>query len=113
MKRTIAIILLIAVTALAAVRGVAPALVSFTTGQVTPRLEARSGFPKYGSSCRKLENMLIHVQGPVSRRSGTRFIADANNSNAEVRLISFEYSTDDSYILTLENGYMGFFRTIE
>ncbi len=114
MKKTIITISLIAITltAFAATRNVAPSLTSFTTGQVTPRLEARSDFPKYNSSCRRLENMIIRVQGPVTRRPGTRFITDVNNSNAEVRLIPFEHSVGDTYILSLEDGYMGFFRTV-
>ncbi len=113
MKRIIVIILLITVCAFAATRTFSPSLVSFTTGQVSPRLEARSNFAKYKSSCRTLENFLVRTQGPVSRRPGTRYIADANDSTSEVRIIPFEYSTDDAYVLSLEDGSMGFFRTVE
>ena len=113
MKKILIIILsLIALTVLTA-QSFSPAIVSFTTGQVSPRLEARGDFAKYNSSCRTLENMFVHTQGPVSRRPGTRYIADANDGDYNVRLIPFNYSTDDNYVLSLENGYMGFFRTIE
>lgn len=114
MKKIIVIIVfLIAFAAFAQRRTFSPALISFTTGQVSPRLEARSKFAKYKSSCRTLENFLVRTQGPVSRRPGTRYIADANDHTGQVRLIAFEYSTDDSYILSLEDGTMGFFRTVE
>jgi len=109
-KRIVIIILIVGLAALAQ-RVISPSMVSFTTGQVSPRLEARSQFPKYNSSCRTLENMLVRVHGPVSRRPGTRFIADANDSNYEVRLIPFEYSSDDSYVLAFDNGNIHFFRT--
>lgn len=113
MKKVIIIIPLIALAAFAATQKFSPSVKSFTTGQVSPRMEARSKFAKYDSSCRILENMFVHTQGPVSRRPGTRYIADVNDSTSEVRVIPFVVSTDDSYALTLENETMGFFRTIE
>jgi len=106
------LIVLIALTAFAQQK-FSPSIVSFTTGQVSPRLEARSRFQKYDSSCRTLENFFVHVQGPVSRRPGTRYIADSNDSTSGTRMIPFEYSTDnDNYVLTLEDGTIGFFRTV-
>jgi hypothetical protein len=73
----------------------------------------RSKFPKYKSACRTIENMFVHTQGPVSRRPGTEYIGDANDSDYPVRLIPFEYSTDDSYVLALDNGFLHFYRTVE
>jgi len=113
MKRAIIVLLLVTLAALAAQKKFSPSIVSFTTGQVSPRLEARSEFVKYNSSCRTLENMFVHTQGPVSRRPGTRYIADANDSSSEMRLVPFEYSTDDSYVLAFDDGYLWFFRTVE
>jgi len=108
-----AILLLLVTAAAFAAQRFSPSITSFTTGQVSPRLEARSDFIKYNSSCRTVENMIVRVEGPVSRRPGTAYIADTNDSTSEARLIPFEYSTDDSYILSLEDGSMGFFRTTE
>ncbi len=110
MKKIFVIIFLITLTALAA--RFSPSITSFTTGQVSPRLEGRSDFVKYNSSCRTVENMFVRVHGPVSRRPGTRYIVDVNDANDVCRLIPFEYSTDDSYVLLLEDGYLGFLRTI-
>jgi hypothetical protein len=113
MKKVIAIIVLVLMAAAFAQQTFSPSLVSFTTGQVSPRLEARTQFAKYKSACRTIENMFVRTQGPVSRRPGTAYIAEANDPDLSVRLISFEYSTDDSYVLALENGEMSFFRTVE
>lgn len=88
---------------------VSPALTSFNTGQVSPLMEGRADFQKYSSSCRKMENVLVTTQGPAVKRPGTRFIA-ATKANGEVRLIPFEYSTSDTYILETGNGYFRFYR---
>ncbi len=81
---------------------------SFSTGQVSPKLEARQDFPKYNSACRTLENFLISPLGPVQRRPGTRYIATAKTGTP--RLLKFEYSTDDVYALETGDNYMRFYR---
>ena len=80
---------------------------SFNTGQVSPLLEARADFEKYGSSCRLLENMFVTVQGPAIKRPGTEYIATAKAG--KIRLIPFEFSTDDAYILEFGDNYIRFY----
>lgn len=83
---------------------ITPPLNSFTTGQVSPHLEGRTDFPKYNSGCRTLQNMVITAQGPVTKRPGTEYITDPNDTTVTViRLIEFVYSTDDSYVLEFSN----------
>jgi len=81
---------------------------SFNSGQVSPLLEARADFAKYNSSCRTIENMLVTVQGPALKRPGTKFIAEAKTGT--VRLLPFEFSTDDAYIIEAGALYMRFYR---
>ncbi len=81
---------------------------SFSTGQVSPKLEARQDFPKYNSACRTLENFLISPLGPVHRRPGTKYIATAKTGTP--RLLKFEYSTDDVYALETGDNYMRVYR---
>ena len=83
-------------------------IVSFNCGQVSPYMEARSDFAKYPSFCRTLENMLALSQGPVVRRPGTAYIATAKTGNG--KLVPFEYSTDDTYIIELGHLYARFYR---
>lgn len=59
----------------------------------------------------KLENIMVKPTGMAYKRPGTEFVDDAN-STSNVRLIPFEYSVDDSYVLEMGNGYIGFFRTV-
>jgi hypothetical protein len=113
MKKVIVIILILIAAVAFAQKTFTPSLVSFTAGQVSPRMEMRTQFPKYKTACRTLENMFVRPQGPVSRRPGTEYIADVNDSNFPARVIAFEYSTDDSYVLVFDNGFLHFFRTTE
>lgn len=73
-------------------------------------LEARSDFQKYNSSSRTIENMLVATQGPVFRRPGTKYIASQKTSSAAGRVVAFEHSVDDNYILLFENEVLRFFR---
>jgi hypothetical protein len=52
---------------------------SFTTGQTTPLMEARTDFKKYPSASRTMENVFVYPQGPATRRPGTEYIADVND----------------------------------
>ena len=88
--------------------GYNPSITSFNAGQVSPLMEARSDFQKYTASSRILENMLITTQGPVLKRPGTKYIATVKSGTP--RLLPFEYSTDDAYVLETGNLYMRFCR---
>ena len=105
MKWAVIIILAIAIICYA----VAPSLESFNIGQVSPEMEARNDFAKYSAACKTLENMIPLTQGPATRRPGTKYVADANGAVA--RVIKFEYSTDDTYVLELTENCMRFYRT--
>jgi len=82
---------------------------NFNSGQVSPLIEARGDFAKYSSSCRTLENMFVTVQGPALKRPGTEYIATAKDAG-KIRLIPFEFSTDDAYILEFGDNYLRFYR---
>ncbi len=85
-----------------------PSITSFNAGQVSPLMEARADFQKYRASSRTIENMFVTVQGPVLKRPGTKYIATVKTGVA--RVLSFEYSTDDAYVIEAGNLYMRFYR---
>jgi hypothetical protein len=72
-------------------------------------MEPRVDFPKYQQSCRTLENMFPTIQGPVVRRPGTYWVAETKDS-LEARLVPFEISTDESYVLEFTNGKLRFYK---
>ena len=78
----------------------------FTMGEVSPFLSARTDLQKYPAGARRMENFIPLLQGPVVRRGGTRFIAQAGNGGNPVLLISFSFSETTSYILELGHNYL-------
>ena len=86
-----------------------PAINKFNAGEITPLLLARNDFVKYQNSCNQLQNMIVLSQGPARRRSGTKFIATTKD-NAVARLIPFEFSKTDTYMLEFTNLLMRAYR---
>jgi len=83
---------------------------SFNSGELSPLLRGRTDVTKYYSGCRTLENMIVLSQGPVQKRPGTYYIASAKSADVACRLIPFEYSTIQAYVIELGNEYMRFYR---
>mgnify|MGYP003110661256 CR=1 FL=1 len=86
------------------------ALTSFVSGELGPKLDGRTDFDKYNSGCKKLENFLVHPQGAATRRVGTQFISEVKDSTKKTRLIPFEFSTEQTYILEFGDQYIRFYK---
>ena len=86
------------------------ALNSFVSGEFSAKLDGRTDFEKYPSGCKTLENMLVHPQGAAARRVGTQFISEVKTSSAKTRLIPFEFSTTQTYVLEFGNTYIRMFK---
>ncbi len=82
------------------------ALTSFVSGELGAKLDGRTDFTKYNTGAKTLENFLIHPQGSATRRVGTQFIAEVKDSSKKTRLIPFEFSTVQTYVLEFGNQYM-------
>ena len=79
----------------------------FTSGELDPKLRARTDIAQYKSGLTTARNVSIQPQGGAKRRDGTKFIfeLDAGAANA-VRMVPFEFSVSDSYILVFTPGKM-------
>ncbi len=88
----------------------APALSSFTAGEISPRLEGRVNLEKYREGLADLTNMVVHPHGGVARRPGTEFLGEVKSSANYTRLIPFQFKTSDTYILEFGNEYMRVYR---
>jgi len=86
------------------------ALTSFVSGEFSPKMDGRTDFEKYSSGAKTLQNFLVQPQGAATRRVGTQFIAEVKSSAAKTRLIPFEFSTTQTYILEFGNTYIRFFK---
>ena len=89
---------------------VAVQLTNFTGGELSPRLDGRNDLAKYNSGCKTLENMIVYPHGSASRRSGTQFVAEVKDSTKKTRLIAFEFSTVQTYMLEFGNQYIRFYK---
>ena len=83
-----------------------PAFVAWTAGEFSPRLHGRTDLAKYTTAAETLENFIVHPHGGVTRRPGTEFIGELKDSSAVTRLIPFEFSTTQAYVLEFGNLYM-------
>jgi hypothetical protein len=84
---------------------------NFSTGELDPLLRSRVDIPQYANALAKATNVIIQPQGGARRRPGTKHIFELPNSSTPsvangVRLISFEFSVDDSYMLCFVAGRM-------
>lgn len=84
---------------------------NFSTGELDPLLRARVDIPQYENALAKATNVLIQPQGGLRRRPGTKHVFQLPNSGTEsaangLRLIAFEFSVDDSYMLCFVAGRM-------
>ncbi len=87
----------------------ASALVRFNIGEVSELMGGRIDTEEYKGACRILKNFIPSVQGPVSRRGGTRFVAKAKYVGKKARLFAFQFSATQSYLLEFGDRYVRFF----
>ena len=86
------------------------ALTSFVSGELGSKLDGRTDFAKYQSGAKQLQNFLVHPQGSATRRVGTQFIEEVKDSSKKTRLVPFEFSTEQTYILEFGDQYIRFFK---
>jgi len=89
---------------------VAVQLTNFTGGELSPRLDGRNDLQKYPTGCKTLENMIVFPHGSAARRSGTQFVAEVKDSSKQTRLIPFEFSTTQTYMLEFGDQYIRFYK---
>jgi hypothetical protein len=81
---------------------------SFTTGELSPRLLGRTDLEAYYKGVKRMENMAVLPHGGATRRPGTYFVNEVKDSAKFVRLIPFEYSTLEAYVLEFGDQYIRF-----
>jgi hypothetical protein len=87
-----------------------PLYTSLNAGELSPLLEGRVDFQKYAKGLKVCENFIPLVQGPLTRRPGTYFVAEIKNSANRAAVVRFEFSTTQAYIIEFGDLYMRFYR---
>ncbi|MEO2140939.1 MAG: hypothetical protein ABGX63_02030 [bacterium] len=89
---------------------VSPIQGNFNGGEISPLLLGRPDIDKYKTGLKTCLNFVPLVQGPIERRPGTKFIVEVKTSSLATRVVRFEFSTTQAYILEVGNLYMRFIR---
>lgn len=79
----------------------------FNSGEFSPKVFGRTDIERYEGGVKTMTNMVPIPQGGSVRRPGTRYIATANCNS--VRLIPFQFSQTQAYVIEAGNGYMRFY----
>jgi hypothetical protein len=75
---------------------------SFSSGELSPKLRGRTDIKEYFQGCEQLENFFILPSGGATRRPGTQYIGDDTLIGNSSKLIPFNYSKEDNYIVSLD-----------
>ena len=84
-------------------------ITNFRAGEISPRLEGRIDLQKYNEAVKELSNMIVFPQGGVTRRPGT-YYAGTTKDGGQVRLINFEFSDTQAYVLEFGNLYVRIYK---
>ncbi len=83
---------------------------SFNAGELSPKMDARSDQEKYQLGCREMLNTFPLIYGGSEQRPGLEYINNCKNNDSKSRLVGFEYSVDDTFILEFSNQLIRFYR---
>jgi hypothetical protein len=81
---------------------------SFAGGELSPEMFGRIDDVKFQTGAAKLRNFIAMPQGPAENRAGTAFVRAVKNSAKRTRLIPFTFSTTQTMVLELGDGYIRF-----
>jgi hypothetical protein len=85
-----------------------PVINIFNAGELSAKMDARRDVDKYNSGCLTLENFQILPHGGVTRRPAIEYIATAKTG--KVRLIPFEFSSTQTYIMEFGEKYIRYYK---
>lgn len=81
---------------------------AFSGGEMSPEMFGRIDDVKYQTGAAKLRNFIATPQGPAENRPGFSFVRAVKNSAKQTRLIPFTYSTTQTMVIELGEGYIRF-----
>lgn len=89
---------------------VSPIQNNFNGGEISPLLYGRPDIDRYKSGLKTCLNFIPMVQGPAQRRPGTGHIVEVKTSANITRIVRFEFSTTQAYIIEFGNLYCRFIK---
>lgn len=89
---------------------VSPLQGNFNAGEVSPLVYGRVDADRYKTALAKCLNYIPTIQGGLIRRSGTAFASESKDSSKAARLIPFEFSTVQAYMIEFGHQYIRFYK---
>lgn len=83
---------------------------NFNAGEMSPLMYARSDVQKYKNALEKCYNAWPIVQGGWTRRPGTAYAAEVKTSSKRTRIVPFQFSVTQAYILEFGDLYVRFYK---
>ena len=82
---------------------------STNAGIFSPRLYGRTDIPKYKNALEDAINVICLPHGPAIKRNGSKYISDVKTHADNTRLIRFQKSNSDAFILEFGDLYVRFY----
>lgn len=79
---------------------------NFSRGELSPDLYGRFDVEAYSSAVKKARNVIVLKYGGLTKRPGTRLVAEVLDDSAPNRLMPFQFSLTQTYALEFGQGYM-------
>jgi hypothetical protein len=81
---------------------------AFSGGVMSPEMFGRIDDVKFQTGAAKLRNFVATPQGPAENRPGFSFVREVKDSTKQTRLIPFTYSTTQTMVIEMGEGYIRF-----
>jgi len=81
-------------------------ITDFTSGEISPKMIARTDLESYKHGCKKMLNAYPLPHGACTRRRGTRALVEVKDSTRPAKLIPYIYSRTISHALVFNAGVM-------
>lgn len=82
---------------------------NFTCGEISPLAEGRYDIAKYPNAVKYLENFLNYQLGGALFRPGSYYVALSKENTYRKRLLQFQFSTQQAYVIEAGDYYIRFF----
>lgn len=86
--------------------GVKTTLPNFSKGEIAPVLYGRVDTQQYSAGLKVAKNFLVQRYGGVTLRPGTIVVGPVDDPTKPVRLLPFQFSIDQAYVLVMGQGTM-------
>lgn len=89
---------------------VSPNQSNFSAGEFSPTMEGRVDVDRYKQGLATCLNYMPTVQGGLTRRPGTKYVADVKTVAKKTRLVEFEFSVTQAYVIEFGDLYVRFYK---